>query len=72
MNPAGFTFGMVDLGRSGEFQFLCVVAVGAGTGGLLITTPEVEVAVGEALEVGVALGLCVVEETAGLANSLCT
>jgi hypothetical protein len=39
---------------------------------LLITTPEVEVAVALALEVGLTLALGDVDETAGLANSFCT
>jgi hypothetical protein len=70
MNPAGFTAGIVALGRSGELNERCVVAVGAGTGGLLITDPPDVLAVGVGVAVEVADG--VVEETAGWANSFCT
>ena len=70
MNPAGFTAGIADFGRSGEFHERCVVAVGDGTGGLLITAPPDVLAVGVAVAVEVAVG--VVEETAGWANSFWT
>ena len=38
-NPAGFTVGIADFGRSGELYERDVVAVGAGTAGLLTTWP---------------------------------
>ena len=72
MKPAGLTAGIVDFGRSGEFQLRWVVAVGDGTGGLLMTTPDVDVALADVVGVDVAVGVGEVDATAGPANSFCT